>query len=119
MGIETTDEDTFVYKSGGGGSVWIGLSRSAAAPPTNPSSWVWQNGSRDPPYRNWSSTEPNGDGQCVRQDKLVDGKWVDNDCTNLQFRYACSMLAAESCDSNQALTNLIQKRTCIKHEAIN
>ena len=82
---------------------------------------MWQEGT-SPTYRNWKhhcpdypQHEPDGDGDCVFvQDQCNHReRWSDWDCAQ-QFRYACSMEpVVESCDTTEALENILQERPCI------
>ena len=75
-------------------------------------------------YNNWRENEPNqgpNGGGCVRKTPNSNGAWADIGCTDSQLlkKYSCNMDAVQSCDSSQALEYMLQRRSCIKHDAKN
>ena len=76
--------------------------------------FVWQDGSNiDDSYSNWYDTDPNGgtSHNCVMKGHMETGKWSDVDCSG-ERRYACSMAAFQSCDTEEALARALHQRTC-------
>ena len=75
-------------------------------------------------YNNWRENEPNqgpNGGGCARKTPNSNGAWADIGCTDSQLlkKYSCNMDAVQSCDSSQALEYMLQRRSCIKHDAKN
>ena len=115
--ISNQEEDQFLLTLSGGASVWIGVVKGEGGALT------WQDGSalvygQVTQTSPWGSDDPNGDGDCVGKwaDRWGVGEWLDEPCSR-QWKYACSMVAKETCDSKKALKDMLQKTTCQKPES--
>ena len=77
--------------------------------------FLWQDGSSLNGYTNWYAADPNGGTQhnCVIKGHSGNGKWSDVDCTE-ENRYACSLEAQQSCDTEKTLESALHQRTCIQ-----
>ena len=105
--VSSAEEQAYVWQqSGGAHHVWIGLFRR-----NNVFEWL-ADMSEPVVYTNWRTGDPNGNGDCVLQEKDWNGQWDDYDCHGLDSKYACSK-PAELCDPEGMVEYALQRRTCI------
>ena len=93
----------------GATNLWIGLNDR-----DNEGTWVWQDDT-SPTYSNWLGDAPGSYIDCARLFIATSSEeWIGTNCGNYLI-YACSMEpVVESCDTTEALENMLQERTCME-----